>query len=356
LLFIGQPDKGFTSDVFTDKDYAHIMKDNITGDPLVTDIAMLAAHDALSYGITKDSPFDSDGIKGAEAIVGFLNDKGIINAVGGGVISRLSAAQKSSAYELLKRGARYFDLRVAEYKGEWYICHGPAISVKLSVCLEDFMRFLDETDGELVVLELRHVYFKELTHTDLNGYMESFIYNGKKLVDFIRFDAKATPLEDLRYSDAVNGGSGIVVLTPESSYPTQKNDGTVVIKDDTADWAYGILPRAVWHNQVDDEKILEGIRTEYEYLKNNMNEFKGNFRINQAQKTPTFAFGSIAQSLLSWSLIDMADKFNASLSEQPDIKDWLSVMPVFQVDYADSMKDGFNDKIMGIINEYNGQL
>jgi hypothetical protein len=346
LLIIGQPTDSFTPDEFTKNDYSDIMKDNISGNPLVTEIAMLAAHDALTAGIKKDSPvnyLDDSNILASPALSALPEEA--IGAVAGGFIARSAVAQKSSAYDLLRRGVRYIDVRAAEYGGGFYACHG-LIADPISDFLSDALKFLEETDGELVVVEIRHAYFGETGYAELFEYMENFKQNGKSLFDYIRYDPTQIPLENLRYRTATDGGSGAVLLTPEA---------------ESADGVFGGLgyteaPYAVWHNQTKESLMLEGIRGEYKKLKENPALYRNTFRVNQAQRTFKFEAASVVDALVGWSLIDMAYKYNYTLLTQADFKEWLSVMPVFQVDYSDGMYEGFNDKVVEIINEYNAEL
>jgi hypothetical protein len=386
LLIVGQPTAGFTHDEFTKNDYSNIMRDNISGDPLVTEIAMLAAHDALTAGIKKDSPINY--LDGGNFLVGAseVMSEGVVNAVAGGFIARTAVAQKSSAYNLLKRGVRYIDVRVAEYGDGFYACHGK-IADPISDFLADTLKFLEETDGELVVVEIRHGYFDKTGHAELFEYIKNSKLNGKSLFDYIRFDPMQIPLENLRYKTATSGGSGVVLLAPEApfdgpipnssggsgtaahgassdiSFQNLMNGGfgnatTLVYEDDGVfgGLAYTAEPYAVWHNQTKENLMLEGIRGEYRKLKENTELHRNTFRVNQAQRTPKFEADSIFEALIGWSLIDMAYKYNYTLLTQDDFKEWLSVMPVFQVDYADGMYEGFNDKVIEIINEYNAEL
>ncbi|MDR3292513.1 MAG: hypothetical protein LBT20_00225, partial [Clostridiales bacterium] len=289
-------------------------------------------------------------------------------------------AQKSEVYPLLTHGVRYLDIRIAEHDGEWYGCHG-LLAAPIDGFLIDTIRFLSKTDGEFVVVELRHTYFETVGYYELFEYIASVKYEGKSLLDYVRYDKNDTPLEELRYNDVVNGGSGVIFVMREGPtdmfvgyiYDDEGNVSKTIIqwggstiatgKDYDLDvifrnfkGVYGEVVYDPWHNQTTDKKMLEGIRETAALLKENKETYTSVFRINQAQKTPKFELDSIPASLFGWSLLDLANRFNAKLLEQPDFKEWLSVMPVFQVDYADSMKGGFNDKVVAILNEYNRGL
>ncbi|MDR2090252.1 MAG: hypothetical protein LBP62_01145 [Clostridiales bacterium] len=352
LLIIGQPSASFSSDDVTDGDYSRIMEESVSGDPLVTEIAMLAAHDALSAGIVSGSPInylDRGNILSSQSLLP-LTESGILQAVAGGFAARISKAQKSSVYDLLKRGTRYLDVRAAEYGGGFYGCHG-LIADPLSDFLDDALRFLEETEGEFIVVEFRHCYFDEKGYPELFEYIRNATRNGKNLFDYIRYDPTQIPLENLRYRTVVNGGSGVVILTPEAAsaegLPGGRTEGGL---------AYAAEPYAVWHNRAKESEVIDGIEREYALLKENPGLHGDVFRINQAQRTPTFSADSIIDSIAGWSLIDMAYKYNRTLLTHPDFKEWLTVMPVFQVDYTDGMYGDFNDGVIKIINEFNANL
>nr|XP_014274509.1 variant-surface-glycoprotein phospholipase C-like isoform X1 [Halyomorpha halys] len=82
-------------------------------------------------------------------------------------------AQDESIMEQLIHGARYLDIRVALYKGNFWVCHGIAIVHPLEFILKDVKTFVDNT-REIVILDF---------HEFLNGFNRSTHY---KLIDFVR--------------------------------------------------------------------------------------------------------------------------------------------------------------------------
>ncbi|MDR3293609.1 MAG: hypothetical protein LBT20_05855, partial [Clostridiales bacterium] len=210
---LGQPTFTFTGNEFTKNDYSTILADNVSGNPLVTDIALLAAHDTLSEAITRSSKPSVGGALASDSLK-FWTDTGIFQGAVGGFIARNSIAQKSEVYPLLTHGVRYLDIRIAEHDGEWYGCHG-LLAAPIDGFLTDTIRFLSETTGEFVVVELRHTYFETVGYYELFEYIASVKYEGKSLLDYVRYDKYDTPLEELRYNDAVNGGSGVIFVMRE---------------------------------------------------------------------------------------------------------------------------------------------
>lgn len=120
-------------------DYSTVLKEaNISDDVKVIDIALLGAHDAFSDKINLTSTPDP----GEDGIVA----KKIVNAAFKGGLVRLSKAQKSNASQLLKKGVRYFDVRISYTEDGWYTKHA-LLSAPLRNYLEDIYRFLSENNS-----------------------------------------------------------------------------------------------------------------------------------------------------------------------------------------------------------------
>lgn len=337
VVFIGQAQFDFTKDVYTENDYSNIMRDNITGNPRVVDVVMLGAHDAFSNNISKQS--DVDPHEDADAII---NNR-VARMIGGGMFVRVAKAQKSSAYDLCVRGVRYFDVRITRYSDDWYTMHG-LISDELAVYLEDIVRFLSETEGEFIVFDMQHSYVADSSMAELLRHIDSVRYNGKSIFDFVRYDPTEIPLGELRYEDVVNGGSGVVILAVAQQYPG------------CGFYEYETSMRSVWHNKNDKNEMLALINEEYMTLVNNPELDRDKFRKNQVQMTGKYSGTSIFRTIFGWSLLDMANNFNAELLDDPNFMDWFSVLPIFMTDYADSMKGDFNDRIIEAVNEFNRAL
>lgn len=334
---IGQPSFSFTRDRYTENDYRHIMRDNILANPRVVDVAMLGAHDAFSNNISRSSGIDPN--EDADAII----NSGAARLLGGGMFVRVARAQKSSAYDLCARGVRYFDVRITRYEDDWYTMHG-LISDRLEGYVLDILKFLDETSGEFVVFDMQHAYTGDKSMSDLFGYLGSLRYNGKSLFDYVYYDPVALPLGELRYRDTVSGGSGVVVLAKAQQYAGCKF------------YEYETSMRSVWHNKNDKSEMLEGIDAEYQTLLADPALDRDKFRKNQVQMTGKYSLKHFAKTVFGWSLLDMANSFNAELLDQPDFENWFDVLPIFMTDYADSMKGDFNDRVVESINAFNREL
>ncbi|MDR3318340.1 MAG: hypothetical protein LBS99_02790 [Clostridiales bacterium] len=337
VLFVGWSAFSFSADKVTAADYSGIIADNITGDPRVVDIAMLGAHDAFSDKITPKNAVDPQ-----DAADGILNN-GAVRFLGSGMIFRLSKAQRSGAYDLLTRGVRYFDVRVTISEGEWYTVHGQ-LSDKLDGYLTETVKFLSENPGELIIFDMQHVKTGDKTFADLFAHIGSVEYEGLSLLDFVRFDPFTVPLGSLTYSEAVSGGAGVVILAKTGQY------------SGCAHYEYEEAIRSNWHEHNSSEVMLERITAEYDALCADPALDRNKFRVNQAQKTGLLTGEGIANTIFGWSLLDFAYNFNPELVANESFDAWLTVMPIFMVDYADSMKGGFNDKVIGRINAFNASL
>ncbi len=337
LLLVGLPQFNFTNDRFTDRDYSNILGDSIKGNPRVVDIAMLGAHDAFSDRISKRSQVDPQEGEGS-----ILNNRAV-SFVGSGIFVRMARAQKSSAYELLCRGVRYFDVRITRLDGEWVTTHG-LVSGPLADSVLDVLRFLSETQKEMILFDIQHIYTGEADISDFLRDLDEIRYEGRSLLDYVRFDPVSQPLSELRYSDVTDGGSGIVMLLKAEQ------------KDGAKFYSYEESIRSVWHDKNDKESMLEGIGAEYQTLTENPNLDRDKFRVNQVQMTGKYDSGSIFRTITGWSQLDMAENFNETLLEQESFPDWFTVLPIFMTDYADSMEGDFNDRVVLAINAFNETL
>jgi len=327
-LYFCKGTRDFTPGRFTENDHSRIMERNIAGNPRVVDIAMLGAHDALSDGINAQSRPDPNSRD-----VDILRNP-VVAFLGGGLIARLSKTQRSRAYDLARRGVRFFDLRCTRVEGKWYSLHG-LLSRPLEDCLRELIQFMDETHGEVLALSFHQVL--GASAEELLGYLAGVKARGKSLLDFVRYDAQAIPLGALRYRDVVQGGSGAVILLA----PGEKcySNGQL----------YGL-----WHDTNSPAALLRGIERENAMLKADMGGRGGCFRWSQSQLTAQMAWPALLRAAPDWSMLTMAHRFNYRLLGR--MYRWLPQIPVLSVDYADDMNRGFNDRAIEIINAYNKGL
>lgn len=307
-------------------------KDN--QDVYVKDIAMLGAHDAFSSNINLTSKLDpcEDGIY----------SKPVIGDIIKGLTIRLSKTQLSGSYDLLTHGVRYFDVRLSYVDNEWYTKH-VYLSDRLETYVLPMIKFLSENKGEIVIFDIQHAYLQDASYSTLWSYLANLEYNGISLLDFVNYNPREKSIGELKYRDVTLNGtkSGVIILAKDSS--------SIYHHD------YNSSIRSSWHDKVRDEDMFAGIENEYEYLIENSNSYDDVFVVNQAQKTAQLN-EQIVDTLFGWSLIDLANNFNAKLLDHIDFMKWFEVMPILMVDYSDSPKGDFNERVINKIKEYNATL
>ncbi len=336
MLFIGLSRFTFTKKTFTAQNYSNIMKENIKGNPKVVDIAMLGAHDAFSDKITGKSMIDPQVDKNS------IMNHPIAQRIFGGMFARLAKAQKSGGYDLAQRGVRYFDVRITNSQNTWYTTHG-LVSAPLEGYLIDVIRFLQENPGEFIVFDMQHIWTGDATIEELFAFIQKVEVEGKNLFDYVNHNPFTQPLKELRYFDVAKEKGGVIPLAKTPEY------------EGCFHYEYDAAIRSTWHHQNDTAILLKKIREEVEGLKQNPSVDREKFRVNQAQKTGTISTQMAMKTILGWSLLDMAENFNAIAIKQEDFDQWFEVMPIYMVDYADSVKENFNDVVIDKINRYNGK-
>ncbi|KFK30127.1 hypothetical protein AALP_AA7G220600 [Arabis alpina] len=81
------------------------------------------------------------------------------NGIGDPMITRwFGECQTLSIYDQLVLGTRALDIRVEEYRR---VCHGPLMSYNVEVVLDDVIRFVSETQSEIIILEIRTEFGKK---------------------------------------------------------------------------------------------------------------------------------------------------------------------------------------------------
>ena len=322
-------------------------------DPKITEIAMLGAHDAFTHKLSFTSPVDS-------------NDKNIVTSkvaslLAKGLAIRASKAQNASATQLLKSGVRYLDVRVTKINGTYYTSH-LYLSDTLESYLKEVINFIDTHQGEFIIFDIQH--FR--TENGANGALDDYEYDdlmselsrvkgdsGKSLLDYIFYNSSTTYISDLTYTMVTNNrqSGGVVLLTKafETNYSYQRDTDASYKRN------YYYTIRSFWHENNSTKEMLEGIEKEYEYVKEQ--GYDDVLVVNQAQKTALLTSAKIIKSMFDWSLLDMANNFNAVLvKDEARFKRWLSEMPIFMVDNATSTKGRFNELANKYILEYNSTL
>ena len=79
--------------------------------------------------------------------------------------------------------------------------------------------------------------------------------------------------------------------------------------------------------------------------------------MNQTQASfSAGGFSDIFIDIGAWSLLRFAERYNVTLVNHENFDYWLSVMPVFQVDFVNSGYGDFNDLVNQKIHAYNQNL
>jgi hypothetical protein len=317
-------------------DYGNIISQNLKPSVPIVHTALFGAHDAFSSKITKDSDIDPNSankLLGNKALKFLLGD----------LFVRLAKAQKSDAYELAMRGIRYFDARITYANNAWYTMHS-FLSQQVSEVLTDLLRFLEEHPGEFIVFDAQHLYPQPLTMQDFLAFAHSVKRNGKSILDYVHYNSHVVPISKLTYKDVV---------------PSPATDAGVLLIFDTTDYnpLYYTQTEAVLENVWADadtyKDLLASIRHTYAHISE---QDMAGIRINQGQMTVVMSFTGIFRLLKNHSLLEMAQKSNPQLIAEEDFKNWFTKMPVLWVDNADDNTNGFNDYVIGFINQYNRNL
>lgn len=251
--------------------YSNVLKDSVTNmDALITDIALLGAHDAFSSKINMKSK--------PNVVENSLFGNKLVNTLGKGLVVRLSKSQTVGASSLFNAGVRYFDIRITKYEDEYYTTHG-YLSDKLENYLQDLVECFAGVTGEYVVLDFQHYYLDDKSNysidileynklLDFIGTIKNSV--GKSLIDYINYDTLTDSIGSLTYGKVTNNGSdnGVIIISK--------------VKDNNLIYSSNDNIRSNWHETNSVNELLEGITEEYNSLKENPSE---KLVVNQAQLT-----------------------------------------------------------------------
>ncbi|MBO4667254.1 MAG: hypothetical protein J5666_03905 [Bacilli bacterium] len=340
----------FTSKKANDS-YDFVLSDSITNmDARVVDIAMLGSHDAFSDGITYNSKANTN--EG-----GIVTSK-IVGILAKGLIVKMSKAQTVGAKAQLYAGVRYFDVRLTKIDNTYYTCHG-YLSNTFDSYLKEVVEFLDSHPGEFIIFDIQHFYTEDGTakkedFEELVTFMDSIKSdNGNSIIDYIYYDSMVNEISTLTYKDVTNNKAkaGVIMLGKVS------DNSLFYLRDDDATYSnenYHNI-RSLWHQTNSTDDLVSGIKDEYEYLKTH--DYSNVLRVNQAQRTAFIMNMTLVKSILSWSLLDMSKSTNkAIIGDEEMFKEYLTMMPIYMVDYATSNKESFNKLANTYISEYNSGL
>ena len=339
--------------------YGNVLSDieGITeADPRIVDIAMLGAHDANTSSLSLSNGIDhvtEDGILGA------------VFPISAGFQYRFAVTQSATPYQLLMQGARFLQFKFSLEDGVWRASHS-VLGRELKEDILDVLRFLDEHPGEVVLL-LFQCTNEERENADcplFNEWLAGVEYKGKTLYDYVgayisdESDAADGMLADTR--------PGITDLTYNSVTDGGKQAGLVMLQRFSVlygdnryshyfyDMDYSAMHK--WHNRMGSDVLIDEI-DEYALEISCMGAYRFMLRVNQTQAAFSAAtFGDILRGIGEWSLLKFASKHNVALLDHANFDSWLKLMPIFQVDFANSDYGDFNNRANAAIRARNEEI
>ena len=326
-------------------------------DPRIIDIAMLGAHDANTASLEPGNPIDD-------------NPKSDVfeqlYPVSAGFQYRMSVTQTVSPYELLMQGVRFVHFKYTYYDNDWYASHS-IIGRKFEEDVKDVLRFLADNRGEVVVLLFQSTWFGEdqSLHT-FHDWLEGVTLDGKNIYDYVHYDKVnvfdsefaeegRVRMRDLRYNAVTESGTsaGVVLLDRREDLPQAETE-----KSAHSDYFFDVDSTLAhqWHSRMGEDVLTEEI-DDYVFEVRAQSLYRWKLRVNQTQASLSVeSVGDVLRDIGAWSLVKFAEDYNLSLLENEDFDEWLSVLPVFQVDFANSDKGDFNRRVNEKIHARNEEI
>lgn len=327
-------------------------------DPRIIDIAMLGAHDANTASLEPGNPIDD-------------NPKSDVfeqlYPVSAGFQYRMSVTQTVSPHELLMQGVRFVHFKYTYYDNDWYASHS-IIGRKFEEDVKDVLRFLADHRGEVVVLLLQSTWFGEdqSLHT-FHDWLAGVTLDGKNIYDYVHYDKVnvfdsefaeegRVRMRDLRYNAVTESGTsaGVVLLDRrEWDIPQAETE-----KSAHSDYFFDVDSTLAhqWHSRMGEDVLTEEI-DDYVFEVRAQSLYRWKLRVNQTQASLSVeSVGDVLRDIGAWSLVKFAEDYNLSLLENEDFDEWLRVLPVFQVDFANSDKGDFNRRVNEKIRARNEEI
>ena len=333
----------------------------VDANPRLVDIAMLASHDSVTAGLEPDAPVD-------------YYDRGqIVGKVAPltrGLQYRFAKTQSVGLDVQLRQGARLFHIKYTDFEGEWYATH-TLLSKKVETYILQVLEYLatPEAKGEIVLLLLHPIYFGEgVTLDTFHNWLADVKLDGKNIYDYVNYGATNTfdkdgaegvRIGDLRYNDLTENGTkaGVVLFDRrESKLWSEDMEGTATDQYMSKFFDMDSNATHKWHSR-NGYNTMTKLIDEQATIIAESDEWDNKLRMNQAQ--PAFSVGGIGDlfvDLFSWNLKNHSIRYNAKIIDHEDFDKWLSIMPVFQVDFVNSEYGDFNNKVNAKITAYNQKL
>ena len=333
----------------------------VDANPRLVDIAMLASHDSVTAGLEPDAPVD-------------YYDRGqIVGKVAPltrGLQYRFAKTQSVGLDVQLRQGARLFHIKYTDFEGEWYATH-TLLSKKVETYILQVLEYLatPEAKGEIVLLLLHPIYFGDgVTLDTFHNWLADVKLDGKNIYDYVNYGATNTfdkdgaegvRIGDLRYNDLTENGTkaGVVLFDRrESKLWSEDMEGTATDQYMSKFFDMDSNATHKWHSR-NGYNTMTKLIDEQATIIAESDEWDNKLRMNQAQ--PAFSVGGIGDlfvDLFSWNLKNHSIRYNAKIIDHEDFDKWLSIMPVFQVDFVNSEYGDFNNKVNAKITAYNQKL
>ena len=333
----------------------------VDANPRLVDIAMLASHDAVTAGLEPDAPVD-------------YYDRGqIVGKVAPltrGLQYRFAKTQSVGLDVQLRQGARMFHMKYTDFEGEWYATH-TLLSQKFETYILQVLEYLatPEAKGEVVLLLLHPIYFGEgVTLDTFHNWLAEVKLDGKNIYDYVNYgatntfdkdDAEGVRIGDLRYNDLTENGTkaGVVLFDRrEEKLWSEDMEGTATDQYMSKFFDMDANATHKWHSR-NGYNTMTKLIDEQATIIAESDEWDNKLRMNQAQ--PAFSVGGISDifvDLFSWNLKNHSIRYNAKIIDNENFDKWLSIMPVFQVDFVNSEYGDFNNKVNTKIIAYNQKL
>lgn len=312
-----------------------VKQNPILADTPITKIAVLGAHDSLSYDIGYNSMPNSSQDT-------YSNNKFLYYTCRG-FIARQSKTQMENVYTQLNCGVRYIDARITNIDGTFYTSHG-LVSGTLEKSLLQILQFLDENPGEYIFFHIVYFYPGQSSWSELDEYMTSVKYNDKSLFDYVNYDMNAKEnIGQVTYNDMTDGGTkaGVMIFGLHDN-----NSGDY-------DKFYRLSKYVVstWLNQTDSKVAIDLIDSKYNQLKTHSFDY---LYIIQTQLTPSFK--GWFDTACGWSVSDMNARHNARVISDERVQKWLSAMPIYTCDYSTTDFGNFSKKVILELSKFNLSL
>lgn len=313
-------------------DYSHWMRETLTGNEKLTEVAMLGAHDALTADMQLFSTVD-------EASVASPFQLGICKSLG----YRQSKTQLAGVADLLKGGVRYFDIRVTRdpATGEFYTVHN-YYSAPLSGYLQAFTSFMAQHPGEVLVLDFQHCYDAAEADGLLGEAHREELYSLLSSSGLFAY-AQTPDLTTATYGEVTNGGSRaacLLLIKNAAGHEEFLNYETSIYSP--------------WFHTDSAQTVFQGLEETAAAVQDGL-VGKDVFRVQQGVLTMQASPSGIFKAIASWSLLRRAEGFNAQLAARQN-EAWLAAMPIVMIDHTLSTAGNAHAALMEAIVQYNRGL